>query len=90
MTEEENFHHAAKQAHIALGLAVAAAALAQVDATPMEGFNAPALDALLGLREKGLRSSMLLALGYRDTASDWNVSLKKVRKPLTELVTEFA
>jgi nitroreductase/dihydropteridine reductase len=56
----------------------------------MEGFNAPALDALLGLREKGLRSSMLLALGYRDTANDWNVSLKKVRKPLAELVTEFA
>jgi nitroreductase len=88
-TPEENFHHAAKQAHIALGLAIAAAALEQVDATPMEGFNALALDELLGLKEKGLRSSMLLALGYRDKDKDWNLPLKKVRKPLTELITEL-
>ncbi|MDB5137249.1 MAG: nitroreductase, partial [Mucilaginibacter sp.] len=89
-TEEEQFHHAAKQANIALGLAVAAAALEQVDATPMEGFNALALDELLGLKEKGLRSSMLLAVGYRDEANDWNLKLKKIRKPLTEFVTELA
>nr|GFC83804.1 hypothetical protein [Tanacetum cinerariifolium] len=78
LTAEEQFHHAAKQAHIALGLAVAAAALAQVDATPMEGFDPAALDELLGLRAKGLRSSMLLALGYRDEAADWNLKLKKL------------
>jgi nitroreductase / dihydropteridine reductase len=89
MTEEEQFHHAAKQANIALGLAVATAALEQVDATPMEGFNALALDDLLGLKEKGLRSSMLLAVGYRDEANDWNLKLKKIRKPLAELVTEL-
>ncbi len=88
-TPEENFHHAAKQAHIALGLAIAAAAMEQVDATPMEGFNALALDELLGLKKKGLRSSMLLALGYRDKDKDWNLPLKKVRKPLTELITEL-
>lgn len=87
MSLDENFHHAAKQAHIALGLAVAAAALEGVDATPMEGFNAAALDEFLHLPQKGLRSSMLLALGYRDVANDWNLSLKKVRKPFDELVT---
>jgi nitroreductase/dihydropteridine reductase len=90
MTEEEQFHHAAKQANIALGLAVATAALEQVDATPMEGFNALALDELLGLKAKSLKSSMLLAVGYRDEANDWNLKLKKVRKPLAELVTELA
>ncbi|MGI4865130.1 MAG: nitroreductase family protein [Janthinobacterium lividum] len=90
LTADEQFHHAAKQAHLALGLAVAAAALAQVDATPMEGFDPTALDELLGLRAKGLRSSMLLALGYRDEAADWNLQLKKIRKPLAELVTEIA
>jgi nitroreductase / dihydropteridine reductase len=89
MTEEEQFHHAAKQANIALGLALATAALEQVDATPMEGFNALALDKLLGLKEKGLRSSMLLAIGYRDEVNDWNLQLKKIRKPLAELVTEL-
>ncbi|MBB6107774.1 Nitroreductase [Mucilaginibacter lappiensis] len=90
LSEEEQFHHAAKQANIALGLAVAAAALEQVDATPMEGFNAAALDELLGLKAKGLRSSMLMAIGYRDEENDKNLKLKKVRKPLSQLVTELA
>jgi nitroreductase/dihydropteridine reductase len=89
LTEEEQFHHAAKQANIALGFAVATAALEQVDATPMEGFNALALDELLGLKAKSLRSSMLLAIGYRDEVNDWNLQLKKVRKPLAELVMEL-
>ncbi|WP_299587283.1 hypothetical protein [Mucilaginibacter sp.] len=61
-----------------------------MDATPMEGFNAQALDELLGLKKKSLRSSMLLAIGYRDEANDWNLQLKKIRKPLAELVTELA
>jgi nitroreductase len=87
MSTEENFHHAAKQANIALGLALATAALHQVDASPMEGFNPVMLDELLDLRAKGLRSSMLLALGYRDVANDWNLELKKVRKPLGEFIT---
>jgi len=86
-TAEQNFHHAAKQAHIGLGLAVAAAALDHVDATPMEGFDAAKLDELLGLSGKGLKSSMLLALGYRDEVNDWNLKLKKVRKPMNELIT---
>jgi len=90
LTEEEQFHHAAKQANIALGLAIASAALEQIDATPMEGFNALALDELLGLKAKSLRSSMLLAIGYRDEVNDWNLQLKKIRKPLAELVTELS
>lgn len=86
-TPEQHFHHAAKQAHIALGLAVSAAALQQIDATPMEGFDATQLDALLQLPQKGLKSSMLMALGYRDEANDWNLALPKVRKPMNELIT---
>lgn len=85
-TAEENFHHAAKQAHIALGIALTAAALEHVDATPMEGFNAPELDKFLDLQSMGLRSSMLMALGYRDDENDWNGKLLKVRKPMSELV----
>lgn len=88
-TEEENFNHAAKQSYIGFGIALTEAALLKVDATPMEGFNAAELDALLGLREKGLRSTTLLPLGYRDTAGDWLVNLKKVRTPLDEFVIEF-
>lgn len=88
-TPEENFHHAAKQAHIALGISVLTAALLGVDATPMEGFDAPALNELLDLKSKGLRSSMLMAIGYRDELNDWNFKLKKVRKPKSEFITEY-
>ena len=86
---EENFHHAAKQAYIAFGIAMAEAALLKVDSTPMEGFNGPALDEILGLDKKGLKSVTLLPLGQRDENGDWLVNLKKVRTPLDEFVIEY-
>lgn len=87
MSIEENFHHAAKQANIALGLAIVEAASEGIDSTPMEGFDPIALDEFLKLPSKRLRSSMLLALGYRDKKNDWNLKLEKVRKPFEEFVT---
>ena len=84
---EENFNHAAKQAYIAFSQAIAAAAFEQVDATPLEGFDPAALDEILGLKEKGLRSCVMLPLGYRDAENDWLVNLKKVRKSKEDLVT---
>ncbi|PWJ44193.1 nitroreductase family protein [Sediminitomix flava] len=84
---EENFNHAAKQAYIAFSQAIAAAAFEGVDCTPLEGFDPEAVDEILGLREKGLRSCVMLPIGYRDADNDWLVNLKKVRKPKDELVT---
>lgn len=84
---EVNFNHAAKQAYIAFSQAIAAAAFEEVDATPLEGFEPDAVDAILGLREKGLRSAVLLPLGYRKTDDDWLVNLVKVRKSTEDLVT---
>lgn len=84
---EVNFNHAAKQAYIALGTAMIAAAFEKVDCTPMEGFSADKVDAILGLREKGLRSTVMLPLGYRKTDEDWLVNLTKVRKPMDDLIT---
>ena len=84
---EENFNHAAKQAYIAFSQAITAAAYENVDSTPLEGFDANAVDKILGLREKGLRSAVLLPLGYRQEDKDWLVNLVKVRKPMAELVT---
>ena len=84
---EENFNHAAKQAYIAFSQAIAAAAFEEVDATPIEGFDPDAVDKILGLREKGLRSAVLLPLGYRNESEDWLVNLVKVRKPMKDLVT---
>ena len=84
---EENFNHAAKQAYIAFSQAIAAAAFEGVDTTPIEGFEPAAVDKILGLREKGLRSAVLLPIGYRQEDKDWLVNLEKVRKPMEDLVT---
>jgi len=86
---EENFQHASKQAYIAFTAALTAAAFQKVDATPMEGFDADKVDEILNLREKGLRSAVLLPIGYRDASEDWLVNLDKVRKPISKLVTEY-
>jgi nitroreductase/dihydropteridine reductase len=83
---EENYQHAARQAYIAFGLGVTAAAFEEVDATPMEGFDAAQVDEILGLRAQGLRSVTLLALGYRAENGDWLSGLKKVRRPMADLV----
>nr|WP_321226262.1 NAD(P)H-dependent oxidoreductase [uncultured Psychroserpens sp.] len=84
---EENFNHAARQAYIAFTEALTAAAFEGVDATPLEGFEPDAVDKILGLREKGLRSAVMLPIGYRKEDADWLVNLVKVRKPMEELVT---
>lgn len=89
-TPEQNYQWAARQAYIAFGTAIAAAATEQVDATPMEGFDPAALDALLNLKEKGLRSVTLLPLGYRDTDQDWLASQKKVRREKDKLFLQLA
>lgn len=86
-SEEVNFNHAAKQAYIAFSQSIIAAAFEGVDATPIEGFEPDAVDKILGLREKGLRSEVLLPIGYRNESEDWLVNLKKVRKPMKDLVT---
>ena len=90
LSVEEKSHWAARQAYIALGTALTAAALEQVDATPMEGFDSQGLDELLGLKEKNLRSLVLLAVGYRDAENDHYAGLKKVRKPKEQMFVHFA
>ncbi|CAH0335359.1 Major NAD(P)H-flavin oxidoreductase [Flavobacterium sp. CECT 9288] len=84
---EINFQHAARQAYIAFAMAIAAAAFEGVDTTPIEGFDPDALDEILGLREKGLRSCVILPVGYRDAKNDWLADLVKVRKSKSDLVT---
>ncbi len=89
-SEEENYQHAARQAYIAFGIAVTAAAFEQVDSTPMEGFDPAKVDEILGLRARGLRSVTLLPLGYRAAEGDWLAGAKKVRRPIEDLVSKVA
>ena len=84
---ETNFTHAAKQAYIGLGTALIAAAYEKVDCTPMEGFNPSAVDDILDLPAKGLRSAILLPLGYRNADEDWLLKLKKVRRAKDQFIS---
>jgi len=88
-TKEQKHQWAARQAYIAFGTAIAAAAVEKVDATPMEGFLPESVDEILGLKEKGLRSVTILALGYRDAQNDYLVNAKKVRREKEKLFLNF-
>lgn len=70
---------ATKQAYIALGTALAAAAEQKVDACPMEGFDVAAFDEILGLTEKGLKAVVIMPMGFR-ADSDVTANFAKVRK----------
>jgi len=87
-TSEQNYAWCARQAYIAFGVGITAAALEEVDATPMEGFSVDALDKLLKLEEQNLSAVTILTLGYRDEANDQLVNAKKVRKN-KESLSEF-
>lgn len=86
---ETNYQHAARQAYIGLGTALVAAAELKVDCTPMEGFDPAKVDEILGLSKLGLRSVILLPLGYRAAEGDWLVNLKKVRRPREQFIIEM-
>lgn len=89
-SQAEKAEWAARQAYIAFGTAIAAAAVEKVDATPMEGFNPAKMDELLGLTELGLTSVTILALGYRDEKADFLANARKVRRPKDKLILELA
>lgn len=83
-TTEQKVLWAEKQAYIALGFLLETAALLNVDASPMEGFDAAQFDEILGLKEKGLTTAVICALGYRSEADDY-ANQPKVRKSEGEM-----
>lgn len=87
MDKEEQYQHAANQAYIALGMALAQAAELRIDSTPIGGFDPKLVDELLDLPSKGLRSVCLLYLGYADPERDWVGQMKKVRNSVEEFAT---
>ncbi|MSR86645.1 NAD(P)H-dependent oxidoreductase [Candidatus Peribacteria bacterium] len=87
MTTEQQQIWSQKQAYIALGTLLAAAAHAEVDACPMEGFDSTKVDEILGLKEMGLASSVFCTLGFR-AADDATAEQKKVRLPRHEFIIE--
>lgn len=84
LTEDQRIVWANKQAYIALGVLLTAAAELSIDACPMEGFSAARFDEILGLREKNLTTAVIAAVGFR-AEDDAYSKLIKVRKPEEEL-----
>lgn len=86
--EERLANWSARQCYIALGNLMTVASALQVDNGPMEGFVAEEYDRILQLPEKGLRSVVLCALGYR-APDDKYAQLAKVRLPESELIVKI-
>jgi nitroreductase / dihydropteridine reductase len=86
MGEKERVHWMTNQVYIALGTVLTVCATERIDACPMEGFISERVDEVLGLKELGLASVLLLPVGYRH-AEDSYAHLPKVRRPLESIVT---
>ena len=80
MEHDQRIAWAQKQSYIGLGFSLVASAVEGVDSTPMEGFVPAKVDEVLGLSELGLKSAVILTLGYRDTENDSLSTMKKVRR----------
>ena len=78
----------AKQAYLAMGNLLAVCADLNIDACPMEGFEPDKYDAYFDLKAKGLRSVLIMPMGYR-AEDDPFAAMKKVRKPISESITEI-
>lgn len=78
----------ARQLYIALGFLLLGAAELGIDACPIEGFDAAAVDKALGLEAQGLASQVLVALGHKSD-QDFNASLPKSRLNESVVITEL-
>lgn len=82
---EEIHDWATKQAYLAMGNLLTVCAMAEIDACPMEGFIPIEYDKVLGLDERGLKSVLVMPVGYR-AEDDIFAGMKKVRKDIDESV----
>jgi len=88
LSREEKSNWTAKQAYIALGNLLSAAATIHVDTCPMEGFSAEAVDEILQLKEKNLTAAVMIPVGYR-SVEDNTQHFAKVRKQNKDLITHI-
>jgi len=87
-TQDEIDVWAAKQAYLAIGNLLTVCAVEEIDACPIEGFVPSQYDDYFQLTEKGLKSVLVLAVGYR-AEDDMFSEMKKVRKGVEEMVIEI-
>jgi len=76
------------QTYIILGNLMTVCAIEGIDCCPLEGFVPEKVDELLNLADKNLKSVLMLPVGFR-AADDFMQTMKKVRKPLDEIVFDY-
>ncbi|MEK6915451.1 MAG: NAD(P)H-dependent oxidoreductase [Nanoarchaeota archaeon] len=74
-----------RQVYISLGILLQSASLKRIDASPMEGFDPKGVDEILNLKEQGLTSTVLCALGYR-SENDKTSNYAKVRYSSSKII----
>ena len=88
MTQDQIFDWATKQAYLAMGNLLTVCAIEQIDACPMEGFIPEKYDEILQLNQQGLKSVLVMPIGYR-AKDDMFADFKKVRKELSLSIIEM-
>lgn len=84
MPEDAKSIWTAKQTYIAMANLLSAAAELNIDATPMEGFNAAQFNEILGLDKLNLNATVIVPVGYRHAEDDTQHYIK-VRKSNEDL-----
>lgn len=79
---------AAKQAYLAMGNLLTILAIEEIDSCPMEGFSPSDYDTVLNLKDRNLKSVLVMPIGYR-AEDDMFSSFKKVRKKVDEVVIDL-
>lgn len=87
-TQQDIENWAVNQAYLALGNLMTVCAMEGIDSCPMEGFIPEKYDELLGLEKEGLKSVLLLPIGYR-ADDDKFADFKKVRKTIADSIIEL-
>lgn len=88
MNQEQIETWVSKQAYIALGFGLVTAAVLGLDACPMEGFSPADFDRILDINKLGLKSKVIMAVGYRSDEDKYQ-HLAKVRQKKEDLFIKF-
>ena len=80
---------ATNQAYLAMGNLLTICAAEKIDACPMEGFVPKGYDEILNLSDKGLKSVLVMPVGYR-AEDDIFADFKKVRRKLTDSIIRIS
>jgi nitroreductase len=87
-SDEEVSLWATKQAYIAMGNLLTVCAIEKIDSCPMEGFISDEYDKLLDLAKIGLKSVLVMPVGYR-AEDDIFSDMKKVRKQVADSIINY-